>query len=146
MAKVVFTCNKCGAKGEAGETMTVPRNWIDMAAETIAGDPACCDISSSDASAIAEVVATFAEPLVSLLRESKREHYHCDDGWYCCGKCLCRCSSTAKDHEHFLEDCWPASHGGEAARVGGVCNCGADAWNRRVDAALSGWPEPTHAP
>jgi hypothetical protein len=69
---------------------------------------------------------TFAE-LRALLADSRREHYHCDDSWYCCGKC---------DHpDHDGE--FPSSHDGEARRTAGVCNCGADAWNARVDAALA---------
>lgn len=64
--------------------------------------------------------------LVALLRESKREHYHCDDSWYCCGAC------THPDHC----DMGVCSHEGESARVQGVCNCGADTWNARVDVAL----------
>jgi hypothetical protein len=64
--------------------------------------------------------------LESLIHESKREHYHCDDSWYCCGQCV--------HADHFLDkgevlgkhDCRPTE-----------CNCGADAWNARVDALLS---------
>lgn len=70
---------------------------------------------------IATIIATFADPLITLLRESRREHRHCDDSWYCCKKC------SAIDHGG-LEDV-PAD---------AMCNCGADAWNARVDAALAG--------
>src|SRR2546430_2375640 len=80
---------------------------------------------------IAAIVATFAEPLMALLQESKREHYHCDDSWYCCGKC------THQDHV-LHEGEYLSSHGGEAARTSGACNCGADKWNARVDAVLAG--------
>lgn len=87
---------------------------------------------------IAAIIATFAEPLMNLLRESKREHYHCEDSWYCCGKCDHDCHYRgAEDHEHD-EDCYPNTHDGEGARTNGVCNCGADAWNARVDAVLDG--------
>lgn len=65
--------------------------------------------------------------LVSLLRESKRKHYHCDDSWFCCGKC------DSPDHPGGLY-----SHEGGSGpdRTRGVCNCGADTWNARVAAAL----------
>lgn len=83
---------------------------------------------------VAAIIATFAQPLLELVQASRRGHYHCDDSWYCCGKCTCSCTDS---HEHD-SDCYPASHDGEAARTTGVCNCGADAWNARVDAALAG--------
>jgi hypothetical protein len=62
----------------------------------------------------------------TLLAESVREHYHCEDSWFCCGKC------THPDHDGE----YPHTHDGEAARVEGVCNCRADAWNAKVEAAL----------
>jgi hypothetical protein len=86
---------------------------------------------------IATIIATFAEPLVALLRDARREHYHCDDSWYCCGKC------THSDHIYRVEGEWqegdeyPLSEG-FAGRVKGRCTCGADAWNARVGAALAG--------
>jgi hypothetical protein len=55
---------------------------------------------------IAAIIATYAEPLISLLQESKREHEE-----------MC-----ANQRIVFT----------------GVCHCGADAWNARVDEALSG--------
>lgn len=61
-------------------------------------------------------------PLVTLLRESKRLHTHCDDSWYCCGKC------THPDHGEL---------DGHRGREADVCDCGADAWNTKVDAALA---------
>ena len=27
------------------------------------------------------------DKLLELLKESKRDHDHCDDSWYCCGAC-----------------------------------------------------------
>lgn len=83
------------------------------------------------------------ETLRQIVEASRREHYHCDDSWYCCGKC------THPDHgaDDWLDDGtetvkpgrpeYPSSHDGEAARQSGVCNCGADAWNARVEAALA---------
>jgi hypothetical protein len=79
---------------------------------------------------VADIEVRIAK-LEALLRESKREHYHCDDSWYCCGKCR-HPDHVLLDPEDYLD-----SHGGEAARVGGVCNCGADAWNKRVDDLLN---------
>lgn len=54
--------------------------------------------------------------LEALLRESKREHLHCDDSYYCCNKC------DSPDHYE------PSPHE--------PCTCGADEWNKRVDEAL----------
>lgn len=64
--------------------------------------------------------------VLALLAESRRPHYHCDDSWYCCGKC------THEDHGPF--------HSGEGPpdRSAERCNCGADAWNAKVDAVLTG--------
>jgi len=72
---------------------------------------------------IAAIIATFAEPLTQLLQKAKREHYHCDDSWYCCKKC------THSDHSglrEFLNE------------EGSICDCGADAWNKKVDDVLNG--------
>lgn len=91
---------------------------------------------------IAAIIATFAEPLMQLARDSRREHYHCDDSWFCCGKCthpdhgLCN-QTKEEDHEHDAS-CYVGSHVGYNARTSGVCNCGADEWNARVDAVLEG--------
>lgn len=73
---------------------------------------------------IAAIIATFAEPLMQVLRESKREHQHCEDSFYCCRRC------TSPDH-FLLEG---ETLGGDLTE----CTCGADAWNARVDAALDG--------
>lgn len=72
----------------------------------------------------------YVESLKALLRESKREHTHCDDSWYCCGRC--------QHPDHILnENEFLDSHTDEGARTSGVCNCAADAWNIRVDEALA---------
>jgi hypothetical protein len=88
---------------------------------------------------IAAIIATFAEPLVALLRESYRGHYHCEnDNWHCCGKCVHECTMIEDGelgHEHD-ESCCVSGQG--YGRVNGVCNCGADAWNAKVDKALGG--------
>lgn len=69
---------------------------------------------------VAAVITEHTKLLVALLRESKRKHYHCDDSWYCCPLCL---------HE---------DHGwrGYKQDDNGVCTCGADEWNARVDEVL----------
>ena len=79
---------------------------------------------------LAAIITVFAEPLLQLL--APREHYHCNDSWYCCGKCV------NPDHgSGFLDDEWPLdSHDGESARISGVCNCGADEWNKKLEKAL----------
>lgn len=85
---------------------------------------------------IAAVLAVHLEPLEALLRESIRQHHHEeDDNFYCCGKCACGCTfQHEEDYEHGSE-CYPADY---PQRPTGVCNCGADAWNERVRAALAG--------
>lgn len=52
--------------------------------------------------------------LLALLQESRKNHYECEDCWYSCATLTC--------DEHRR----------------GECDCGADKWNAKVDAALSG--------
>ena len=52
---------------------------------------------------IAAIIATSAKPLLDLLEP--RQHYHCQDSWYCCGKCTYGCPY---DHDHN-ETCYPSS-------------------------------------
>ena len=61
--------------------------------------------------------------LLALLKESKREHEHCDDSWYCCRAC--------RHSDHGLVD-------GEVLRVPPDCTCGASEWNAKVDDVLKG--------
>jgi hypothetical protein len=57
------------------------------------------------------------DALRAVLAESKREHLVVDgDCWYSCPKSG-QCCNDSEDKDH--------------------CNCGADRWNARVDAALS---------
>jgi len=67
---------------------------------------------------IATIIATHAVPLVALLRESRREH-----------------SNGAHD------EC-PMANPTYSYNVGEPCDCGADAWNARVEAALAGLSKP----
>lgn len=80
---------------------------------------------------IAAIIATFAEPMVALLRDSRREHLHSADGdvrdGVCCPQCCCE--SWPDDPEGDFE---PSPNSDEP------CNCGADAWNARIDAVLDG--------
>lgn len=63
--------------------------------------------------------------LIDLLQESKMHHRHCDDSWYCCGACV------HLDHGPLYDiDQEPDQ------RKAGVCNCGADQWNARIEEAL----------
>jgi len=112
-------------------------DWAAKAAHKIVDDFGLDEGRSKER--IAAIVATFAEPLVALLRDSHRNHYHCEgDDWQCCGKCTHECTMIEDgelDHEHD-ESCCVSGMG--YGRKNGVCNCGADAWNARVDAALNG--------
>lgn len=67
--------------------------------------------------------------IVEALQAARRFHYHCNDSWYCCGKC------EHQDHCDYDGD-YLGSHNGESARKSGVCNCGADAVNEKIDQAL----------
>ena len=67
---------------------------------------------------------TLEEQVRELAELARRQHYHCDDSWFCCPMC---------DH--------PDHPNGVAAaaleRVGQRrCDCGADALNARVDTIL----------
>ena len=55
--------------------------------------------------------------LVAVLKESRHSHYYCDDGWYSCPKAEDGC-----DNEDIPKD---------------TCNCGAEEFNAKVDAALA---------
>lgn len=72
----------------------------------------------------AKVFQARVEKLAVALAAAKIPHEHCDDSWFCCGKC------AHPDHGGYTL--------GEGAngRVGGVCHCGADAHNAAIDAAL----------
>jgi hypothetical protein len=118
--------------------VTKPRTPVDILKLLLDGGawyPSAIELDIYGAIENGEVLRTEAEAsvktfevtfkqLVSLLRESRQQHYHCSDSWFCCGACTC------EDHGEL------DSHGGEADRTGGVCNCGASAWNARVDEAL----------
>ena len=70
------------------------------------------------------------DKLLELLKESKREHDHCDDCWYCCRAC--------RHPDHVL---YEGDHLGEGndtlsiekSFIPGTCTCGAAEWNAKVD-------------
>jgi len=64
------------------------------------------------------------EKCEALLRESKRDHYHCADSWYCCSKCV--------SEEHGPLTTWRDKYNQA------VCTCGAEEWNAKVDEVLNG--------
>ena len=71
------------------------------------------------------------DKLLELLKESKREHYHCDDSWYCCGAC--------RHQNHMLvegEHVGMIPIGVEIGVKPGTCTCGAAEWNAKVDHAI----------
>jgi hypothetical protein len=73
------------------------------------------DAQNEDIASCAEA-ADEIDTLRALLLESKRTHYVCDgDCWYSCPKSGQCCNEEPKDK----------------------CDCGADAWNAKVDAALA---------
>lgn len=66
--------------------------------------------------------------LATLLRESRRKHYHCEESTYCCSFC--------RHPDHGLQDDETL---GEAACIEnpGVCSCGADQWNAKINEAIA---------
>ena len=83
-----------------------------------------------DQNHISAIIATFAEPLVSLLRESRRVHHHVADGdvrdGVCCPQCCC--------------ESWPDDPEGDfeaEPNSDEPCTCDAAEWNARIDKALS---------
>lgn len=93
---------------------------------------------------IAAVIAHFAEPLVSIVRDAKRMHRHDeptddDETHDCCPRCSCD-SWIGNERVMTDDDEYPPNRPGES------CTCGADAWNARIDAVLSGSDGPTGGP
>ena len=105
-------------------------DWAAKAAERIQEE---CDGNfgcTVSVERIAAIIATFAEPLIALLQESRREHYHFGGdipGTDCCPRCTCQCwpADPEPDFEPEPNSKLP-------------CDCGADAWNARVEAVLGG--------
>lgn len=97
-------------------------DWATNCAARIKAEP-----RSASVDRIAAIIATFAEPLMKALREAKIEHHHSDDSFYCCPKC-----------DHFQN--------GEPLDDDSPCDCGAEAHNARIDAALAGLDGPAGGP
>lgn len=72
-------------------------------------------------------MARAADDTLRFLQDAFRGHRHCPDDWYCCALC------DAADHGGEPL----GSHVGDGARTEGVCNCGASAWNARVEAMIA---------
>ena len=114
-------------------------DWASKAAQKIVDDLPPRRGEQPRVERIAAIIATFAEPLLKLLAESRRAHHHEeDDSWYCCGACAHECDAVEEDpgHEHDDSCCVETRRGREQ----GICDCGASAWNTKVDAALAGKP------
>jgi hypothetical protein len=106
-------------------------DWAAKAAARILDEYAGARLPRNAQDHVAAIIATFAEPLVRLLNEARREHHHTADGdprdGVCCPQCCCQ--SWPDDPEGDFE---PTPNSDEP------CTCGTDAWNARVDAALEG--------
>jgi len=108
------------------------KDWAAKAASRIAEEwPNNRRLDRPSEAHIAAIIETFAKPLLDLVRESKREHHHSPDGdirdGTCCPQCCC--------------ELWPDDPEGDfepSPNSDKPCDCGADAWNARVDAALNG--------
>jgi hypothetical protein len=105
-----------------------PADWATKAADEILRQHGALfpHITSMN---VASIITTHAEPLVALLRESKQEHLHVDDAFYCCPKCTCINTRYEKDGNTEIVEV-------RAPNGPGLCTCGADAYNAKVDAVL----------
>ena len=68
---------------------------------------------------IAAIIATFAEPLTQLLQKAKREHRVEEDPM---DDCPMRMTEELNERLHRKHE----------------CDCGADAWNKKIDDVLNG--------
>lgn len=118
--------------------MTSVNDWASKCAERIAQEYFNGVFGKRKAPSkerIAAIVATFAAPIVALLKEQERKHYHdSDDRDLCCPQCECFSWSYVADAQDAGE--LDAEH--ESNHPDKPCTCGADAWNARVDTALAG--------
>lgn len=106
-------------------------DWARKAADYIESEYCSKPRHPPTVDRVAAIIATFAEPLMKALRDSKQEHYHCDDSFYCCPQCDCISRGCTPDLE-------PTPNNSDKP-----CTCGADAENARIDAVLAGneWAE-----
>ena len=113
------------AKLESGNV----HDWASKAAERIFDEFADGHETDKRArvkvSRVAAIIATYAEPLLQVLREARRSHHHdahgneYDVSSGCCPRCNCL-DGEHPNHYHL------------------ACTCGADAWNAKIDAILAG--------
>jgi hypothetical protein len=101
--------------------MSSINDWAAKAAERIDDEyPHARRKQRPSTERIAAIIATFAEPLMAMLREAKREHSR---GYL----------SEESDHPPCKK-----SHEDYAEKFDGPCTCGADAWNAKIDTVLAG--------
>ena len=108
-------------------------DWATRAAAQIVDDIAAPLSEGRRFSAISRVAAILdlkTKEVFALLRDSRCEHDHCEDTWFCCRAC--------RSEDHLLRD---GEHLDLRGRLdqhlnAGDCTCGASAWNARVDALL----------
>lgn len=81
---------------------------------------------------IAAIIATLAEPLMRLLRDSYRMHRHDPsyNQYVCCPRCACN-SWVGSEQVMTDDDEYPPN-------IDEPCDCGADEWNERVRKVLNG--------
>ena len=110
-------------------------DWAMKAARQIV-EVECNHRSAARVERIAAVLRQYARPALALVYNAKREHQHCDDAWYCCGKCEHPDHDGADGLSNHRE------------RRAGECNCGADAWNEKVERTCEalGITDDTEAP
>lgn len=112
-------------------------DWTTKAARRIRGDMDYWGdklLPHDKEERIAAIIATFAEPLMTLLRESKRMHRHDtpldeDETNDCCPQCACD-SWIGTERIMTDNDEYPANRPGE------LCTCGAAEWNAKIDEVL----------
>jgi hypothetical protein len=104
-------------------------DWVSKASTAIFDDfemEDMIDLTAAGQQAIktriASIIAAHAEPLVALLRESKREHMS-----------TCEAISHRRSDDGGVTFAWPAK----------ACTCGARAWNAMVEASLADQTKPT---
>lgn len=111
--------------------MTSIHDWATRAALRIKSE------RSASTEHIAAIIATFAEPLLKVIHESRREHRHVElvlgsiastpvpVTAFCCPQCTCLSwGNDEPDAEHEPNSDEP-------------CNCGASIWNEKIERALS---------
>lgn len=107
-------------------------DWAAKAARKIRSEHRGCKEGPTQ-ERCAAIIATFTEPILKLLAESRREHHHqeLDEIFGCCPRCDCKSwAAVARAQDAGELDAEPKPNSD------GPCTCGADEWNARVDEAL----------